>query len=410
MSDKFKSDIKKIAQTHMLYHPQEALMKTRQTKKSLLIGLPKEVALQENRISLRPEAVALLVNNGHEVWLETGAGLPAKYSDREFSEAGAKIVYSPEEVYSADIILKIAPPTLDEINLMKDRTTLISTLQLANVEPPYLQAINSKRITAVAFELLEDKVRGLPVVRAMSEIAGSTVMLIAAEYLSSAHDGKGIILGGITGVPPTQVMILGAGTVAEYAARTAIGLGASVKVFDNNLYKLRRLKQSLGNHHLYTSTLDTVTLREALRATNVVIGALRSENGRTPCVITEDMISEMKPNSVIIDVSIDHGGCFETSHTTSHQRPIFRKYDVIHYCVPNIASRVARTASDAISNIFTPLLLRMAELGGVDDMIYEDKGFARGVYSYQGELTNEDIGRKYGMKYRALSLIIAARM
>ena len=411
MNDKHKFGFSSVVESMSLYHPQEMLETVKKQKKSLLIGLPKEISPSENRITLRPDAVGVLVNYGHEIVIETGAGISAKYKDDEYANVGAKVVYSADEALKADIVLKVAPPTLDEIALMKDRATLISTLQLANVVPDYLVALNHKRITAVAFELMEDKAGNQTIVRAMSEIAGSTVMLIAAEYLSNAHNGKGIILGGITGVPPTKVMILGAGTVAEYAARTALGLGASVRIFDDNLYKLRRLKQNLGNYHLYTSTLDRATLQEMLRITDVVVGALRAENGRTPCVISEDMVREMKPNSVIIDVSIDNGGCFETSRTTTHQKPTFKKFDVIHYCVPNIASRVAHTASQAISNIFLPILLKIADAGGVDDVTYADAGFAKGVYSYLGELSNEQIARKYNMKFRPLSsLIMTGRM
>jgi alanine dehydrogenase len=407
-----KSGFKSVAQSVSFYHPQESLMEVKKNRKSLLIGLPKETSPSENRIGLRPDAVLVLVQNGHEIVVETGAGNAAKYKDEEYSEAGAKIVYSAEEALKADIVIKIAPPTVEEITQMKDRATLISALHLANLQADYLVALNHKRITAVAFELIEDKGGNQTIVRAMSEIAGSTVMLIAAEYLSNAHNGKGIILGGITGVPPTKVMILGAGTVAEYAARTALGLGASVHIFDDNLYKLRRLKQNLGNYHLYTSTLDRGAISEMLKVCDVAIGALRADNGsRTPCVITEEMVQEMKPNSVIIDVSIDHGGCFETSRTTTHQKPVFKKYDVIHYCVPNIASRVAHTASQAISNIFLPIILRIADSGGVDEMTYIDSGFAKGIYSYLGELSNESIAKKFGMKFRPLSsLIMASRM
>ncbi|TAE00898.1 MAG: alanine dehydrogenase [Bacteroidetes bacterium] len=409
-NEKLQIEIRRLTQTTVFYHPAESPLPIQQRSQNLFIGLPKETSMRENRIALTPESVKQLVINGHEIWVESGAGLPAKYSDMEYNEAGAKIVYDPKEVFSADIILKIAPPTLEEINFMKYRSTLISALQLANLSASYFKAINSKRITAIAFEFFQDKVGGLPFVRAMSEIAGSTVMLIAAEYLSSVHDGSGLILGGITGVPPTNVVILGAGTVAEYAARAAIGLGANVKVFDNHLYKLRRLKHSLNYPNLFTCPLDSYTLQDALKTAHVVIGAIRAENnGRTPCVVSEEMVSQMQSDSVIIDVSIDNGGCFETSHLTTHEHPIFKLYDVIHYCVPNIPSRVARTATAAISNIFMPTIRRIAENGGVDDMIFASRGFARGVYTYKGEVTNESIGKRYGLKFKDLELIVAAR-
>jgi alanine dehydrogenase len=394
-----------LAKEHALY-PQEALLKIKTSNNKLYIGIPKEQEFLENRVCLTPEAVAVLVNNGHEVIVETDAGTSAKYSDREYSDAGAKISYSTEEVFQADIVLKVEPPTLKEIAYMKPGKTLISALQTANLKPDFINAITKQRLIALAFELIEDKVGGMPVVRAMSEIAGSTVMLIAAEYLNSKN-GKGVILGGITGVPPTKVIILGAGTVAEYAARTALGLGAEVKVFDNQVYKLRRLKHDLGLQ-IYTSTIDTITLRRELKEADVVIGSLRSEEG-SPCVVTEDMVAEMKPNSVIIDVSIDQGGCFETSEMTTLSNPVFRKYDIIHYCVPNIPSRVARTATTALSNLFTPILLQLAKRGGVEEMIYSKDWFMRGVYAYKGNLTNAYIAKKTGLKYKDLSLLLAAR-
>lgn len=403
-----KSDIRVLASKASLY-PQESLLRIKEGKNSLLIGVPKEITLLENRICLTPEAVALLVNNGHRVRVETGAGNPSKYTDQEFSEAGAEIAYSTKEVFESDLILKIEPPTLEEIDYMKPGKTLISALQTAKLKQDYIHAVNSKKITALAFEFIEDKVGGMPVIRAMSEIAGSTVMLIAAEYLNSVNNGKGIILGGITGVPPTVVVILGAGTVAEYAARTALGLGAEIKIFDNQIYKLRRLKHALGQQ-VYTSTIDTVTLQEALKRADVVIGAIRAEKGKSKCIVTDEMVASMKSNSVIIDVSIDQGGCFETSEMTNHSNPIYKKYDVIHYCVPNIASRVARTATTALSNILTPILIQVADAGGVDNMIFSNSWLMKGVYTYKGSLTNFNLARKLNMKHKDLSLFLAARI
>src|SRR5690606_8971713 len=336
------------------------------------------------------------------------AGKTSKFSDREYSEAGAKIVYSAKEVFEADIVLKVEPPTFEEIEDFKPGRTLISALQMGSKTEEYIHALNRKKLTAVAFELLEDKVGGMPVVRAMSEIAGSTVMLIAAEYLSSANDGKGVILGGITGVPPTKVVILGAGTVAGYAARAALGLGAEIQIFDNHIYKLRRIKHALGKQ-VYTSSIDTVTLSHSLQNADVVIGAIRAEKGRSRCIVTDEMVAAMKEDSIIIDVSIDQGGCFETSHMTTHKKPIYRRHGVIHYCVPNIPSRVGRTATTALSNILTPIPLHMAQVGGVEDMILSTKWFTKGVYTYKGSLTNANIANKFNMKFKDLNLLLAAR-
>jgi alanine dehydrogenase len=388
--------------------PKEAPAKVKVSKNSLTIGLPKEVAAQEKRVVLTPEAVALLTRNGQEVVVETNAGVKAKFSDKEYSDAGAKVVYSAKEALDAEVILKVEPPTIEEIELMRPGSCLISALQLGKQEATYLHGLNKKRITAVAFENLEDKVGGMPVVRAMSEIAGSTVMLIAAEYLSSVNDGKGLVLGGVTGVPPTEVVIIGAGTVAEYAARTALGLGASIKVFDNHIYKLRRIKQLLGQQ-IYTSTIDNYTLGQALKEADVVIGALRAEKGKNKIVVSEEMVTAMMDGSIIIDVGIDQGGCIETAEMTSHEFPTYVKHGVIHYCVPNIASRVSRTASAALSNIFTPILLQMADLRGAEEMIFNYKWFMKGVYTYRGSLTNAYLARKFSMNHKELQLLLAAR-
>lgn len=406
MTEKRKPGFEALASKTSLY-PQEQLLAVARRKHSFFIGLPREISLQENRISLTPDGVRLLVNNGHEIWVETKAGVGSKFTDKDYSDAGAKIVYSAQEVYKADAILKIEPPTSEEIEMMHPGQTLISAIQLGQFSTDRLQAILKKKLTALAYEFIEDKVGGMPIIRAMSEIAGSSVIPLASEYLSTVNNGRGVILGGITGVPPTKIVIIGAGTVAEYAARAAIGLGARVQVFDNHLYKLRRIKHLLGQQ-IYTSTIDTFTLVNTLKTADVVIGALRAEKG-TRHVVTEEMVSQMKPDSLIIDLSVDQGGCVETSEVTTLDNPVFRRYDVIHYCVPNIASRVAHTATTALSNIFTPTILRAAEEGGVEEMIFTHKWFMKGVYAYRGGLTNEYLARKFGLKFKNIELLLAAR-
>ena len=407
MAEQLPSGFESLA-TSRAYFTQESMLAVETRKRKLFIGLPRETSLQENRIGLTPEAVQHLVTEGHEVVMEAGAGEPSKYADHAFSEAGAQIAYSPEEVFKADVLLKVAPPTLEEIELLHPNQTLISALQMGSMTQEYIAALARKKINAIGFELMKDPSGARPVVRAMSEIAGSTVMLIAAEYLARSNEGKGIILGGITGVPPSQVVILGAGTVAEYAARAATGLGAEVKVFDNHLYKLRRLKHNLGMQ-LYTSTLDTFALSQQIRRADVVIGALSVEDGRIPFMVSEQMVASMAPGSIIIDVSIDQGGCFETSEMTSHSKPVFRKYDVVHYCVPNIASRVPRTATNALSNIFTPILQEISQHGGINEVLFTNEHFRSGVYIYRGSLTNAMIAKKFNLRYKELGLLIAVR-
>ena len=408
MTEHIPSGFEALNAASRALYPKESMLAVETKRKRLFIGLPKETSLQENRLGLTPEAVRLLTDQGHEIWVESGAGAPSKYSDQEFSEAGARVVYATNEIYEADIILKIAPPTYDEIEYFRPGQTLISALQQGNLTGEYINALCRKKINAIAFEFLKDKSDTRPVVRAMSEIAGSTVMQVAAEYLSSSNDGKGVILGGITGVPPTQVVILGAGTVAEYATRAALGLGAEVKVFDDHIYKLRRLKQNIGTQ-IYTSTLDGAILNKMLMQADVVIGAFSVKDGKPAIIISESVVSQMNPGSIIIDVCIDQGGCFETSELTTHSRPVYRKYDIIHYCVPNIASRVPRTATNALSNIFTPIFIEISKYGGVNETLFTHEYYRSGVYIYKGSLTNAMIAKKFNMRYKELSLMIAVR-
>jgi alanine dehydrogenase len=387
---------------------QESFQKQRFKQKSLKIGLPNELSNFENRIGLSPDGVSILVKNGHEVIFEKSAGLGSKFTDLEYQNAGAKIVYSRKEVFEADVILKIEPLTDEEFGLLSKSKTVISTLNVSTLGKEYFEKFNSTKATGIAFEFIQDKVGNFPIIRAMSEIAGSTVMLIAAEYLSSVQNGKGVILGGVTGVPPTSVVILGAGTVAEYAARTALGLGAEIKVFDSYIYRLQRLKYAVGQS-IYTSIIDTEKLSKAISEADVVIGAMRGENGFAPMVVSDEMVSKMKSNSVLIDVAIDQGGCFETSQITNHEFPTFKKYDVIHYCVPNIASRVASTASTALSNIFTPFIIKAGLIGGIEEMIFANQWFMKGVYAYNGNITNKTIAHKFDLRFRDLELLLAAR-
>lgn len=388
-----------------LMQPLEAMQEIRTKKNNLQISIPKEISFQENRIPLTPLSVALLIHNGHEVMIESGAGSAANFSDREYSEQGGRIVYDKKQIFQADIIIKIAPPTLDEICMMKAGQVLLSTLQMSSMKAEFLHALMKKKITALSFEYLRDEGNVLSVVRAMSEIVGATSVLIAAEYLSNVFEGKGLMLGGITGVPPTEIVILGAGTVGEYAARTSIALGAEVKVFDSSIYKLRRLQNNIGSR-VFTSVVQPNVLQKALRSCDVAIGAIRAEHGFSPCIVSEETVSKMKPHSVIIDVSIDQGGCFETSRVTNHTTPTFRKYDVIHYCVPNIASRVARTATYAITNILTPIILDIGEKGGIKNVIWEKPGVRCAIYLYQGQLTNMDLADRFNIPHKDLDLLI----
>ena len=385
--------------------PKEEMLEITPKKGKLFIGIPRETFFQERRVALVPEAVQILVLNGHRVKIESKSGEMANFSDRDYSEAGAEICHDPNEIFQCDIIFKVGPPSEDEIDMMKGNQTLVSALQIATQAKVVLQKLMTKKITAIAWDFIRDDEGVFPIVRAMSEIAGTTSIIVAGELLSCYNTGKGIMLGGITGVRPTEVVVIGAGTVGDYAIRAAQGLGASVKVFDNSMSRLRRLQNNSSNR-LYTSVIQPKSLAKAIQNADVVIGALRAPLGRTPCVVSEEMIESMQTGSVLVDVSIDQGGCFETSKVTNHNEPTFVKHGVIHYCVPNIASRVSRTASLVLSNIFSPILLEMGERGGCKELIKGDEGFRNGVYIYKGALTSEVLGKVFNLKYKNIELLL----
>lgn len=385
--------------------PKEEMLEIIQKKGNLYIGIPKETSFQEKRVALVPDTVSLLVANGHRVKVETGCGEGCSFSDRDYSEVGAEVCYNKEEVFQCDIVFKVAPPTQEEVDMMNSGQTLISALQISIQPKQILQKMMEKKITAVAWDYIKDESGVFPVVRTLGEIAGTTSMLIAGELLSSFKEGKGVMLGGVAGVTPTEVVVIGAGTVGEFATRAALGLGASVKVFDSSVARLRRIQNSLGQR-VYTAVSQPKVLEKALMRCDVAIGALRAPLGRTPCIVSEEMVEQMKEGAVIVDVSIDQGGCFETSRVTNHAQPTFEKHGVIHYCVPNIASRVSRTASFALSNIFSPILIDMGDKGGCRELILRDFGFQSGVYMYKGVLTSEVLGRVFDLKYKDIELLL----
>ena len=390
------------------FEPLEETLDIKPLGASLSIAIPKENAFQENRIALSPDAVGVLVNNGHTVSVENKAGEGAHFSDKDYAEAGAIIVYDKKEIFRSELIVKSAPVSEEELPLLTVGQTIISPIHLPVMKSHILEKMMEKKVTALSFENLKDESGHNPIVRSMSEIAGSSVMLIAGQYLSSANNGKGMLLGGISGIPPTKVIIIGAGIVGEYAARTALAMGASVKVFDNNIYKLKRLQNNIGVR-LWTSVLEPKVLAKQLKTCDVAVGALTSSGGRTPVVVSEEMVSMMRPGSVIVDVSIDRGGCFETSEVTSHEEPVVSKFGVIHYGVPNIPSGFARTASQAISNVLMPLLLTIGDEGGLEKLVWHQLNIRNGIYLFKGSLTNFHLSQRFNLKYTDLNLLIASQ-
>jgi alanine dehydrogenase len=387
--------------------PQEEKIAVRSSGKKPSIGVAKETVLDEHRVALIPHSVSILVSRGHRVILQSGAGLLSNYDDHEYAEAGAEITDDAERVLQADVLIKVAPPTLDEIKLFQPNQIIISPLPIPLLSQEYIDALMEKRVIALAMEYLQSQDGSFPLVRIMSELAGISAVTTAADLLCNTRGGRGTLLGGISGVPPAKVVILGAGVVGEYAAKAALGLGAALRIFDDDVYKLMRIQQMVGRP-LHTSSLNSAYLEYQLKSADVVIGAIHSQTGRTKVVVTEEMVMMMKQGAVIVDVSIDQGGCIETSEVTNHTHPTFVKHGVIHYCVPNIASKVSRTASVAMSNIITPLLLEVGDKGQIEQVLYDKRGMRNGVYVYKGRSTNEYLSQRFNKKYTNLNLLLTS--
>jgi alanine dehydrogenase len=392
------------------YNPLEETLEYAPKKESLYIGIPKEDSFQENRIALTPQAVAVIINNGNKVVIEHNAGLASSFTDNEYSEAGAEIVHEKSAIFKADMVIKTAPISVEEMDMLQKNQIIFSPIHIPTLKREHVEKILEKQIIGIGLGNIKDEAGYYPIVRSMSQIAGVHSMHIASKYLSNNQGGRGILLGGIAGVPPATVVIIGAGMVGEYAARTALGCGAQIKVFDNSIYRLMRLQRTVGQS-VFTSVIDPNLLGRALQEADVVIGALKPQKGIVPMVVTEEMVKAMKPGSVVIDISIDNGGCFETSKITTHQKPTFIVHDVIHYCVPNIPSAVSRTASNAISNIIMPIVLSCNQTaGGADLMIQHKPGLLSATYAFKGKLTSKILSKKFDLKYTDLNLIITSQL
>lgn len=387
--------------------PQEEMLEVITEKKSFKVGVPADCSGVEHRIPLAPLAVEQLVKEGFEVLIQENAGKGSNFTDKQFSDYGATISRDVREILNCDVILKIFPLTIEEIEMMKGNQLVITSLHSNSQDKEYFTRLMQKRVTALAFDTMKDSLGLNAIVKSMSEIAGRSAILIASEYLSNIHKGKGEMLGGVTGVSPTEVVIIGAGTAGTYAAQTANALGAMVKIFDNSITKLDSLQRHLGVK-VFTSTIHSKILLNALKTADVVVGALKISNKRPNIIITEEMVMQMKKNSVIVDISIDQGGIFETGKPTTHKNPVYLKHGVIHYCVPNIASRVARTASYAISNILAEELIKMQICGSTTQYLKTNPGIRTGVYIYKGILTDEHIGINHGIFSKDIDLLLSA--
>jgi alanine dehydrogenase len=390
---------------HVLF-PEESLLRELARQPRLSIGLPCENHKVETRLALTPEGVAIVTEEGHRVIVQRGAGLAMSYTDLQYSEAGAEIVDTDVEVFGADLVLKITPPTLEQLMLMKNGKSVFSMLQLSDLKAEVIRLMLSKKLNAIAYELIKDEQKAFPVVNTISEIEGNTAIAVASELMSNASGGKGILLGGVAGISPTEVVILGAGIAGTVAARSALALGAQVKIFDHDINKLRKIQHYLGQQ-VFTSVIHPSVLFRALSSADAVIGNLRYINGCERFMVSEELVKTMKQGAIIVDLSVDQGGCFETSECRTLQHPVFEKFGIIHYCVPNISARVARTSSMALSNIFAPMLLKIGNSGSVKSAIIESSGFRNGAYVYGGILVNRLIADYYGLTSNDIGLFLA---
>lgn len=380
--------------------PKEEKLEVLKKEKKFSIGIPKETCLNEKRLCITPDAMQVLVEHGHQIIIEAGAGEGSFFTDLQFSESGAQITTDKSEVYGQDLVLKINPPTTEEMEFLKPNAYLVSALQINLRDKEYFKQLAEKKINAIAFEFIMDEYRQLSLVRLIGEIAGRISILYAAELLAKSN---GMMLGGITGVRPTEVVVLGAGIVGEFATKAAIGLGASVKVFDNSLSKLRRLN-TLVDSRVPTSIIDPKELTKSLRRADVVIGALPRLN--MPVIVTEDMVKIMKKGSVIVDLTIDYGGCIETSEVTTNENPVATKHGVLHCGLPNLTSRMPRTTTKAISNFFLSYLLNYDEEGGFENMLLKRNEMKQSLYMYKGRHTKKAICDKFDLTYHDINLLI----
>jgi alanine dehydrogenase len=404
MTTREKSSEKASVSKTMLM-PQEEMLEIKTKSEKMKIGIPSDYSKMEYRVPLTPQAVDLLTSYGHEIYIENGAGKHASYTDDQYRNAGAVIVEEKEEVFQCDIILRVAPFSNDEIDLLRGNQAVISSMQIQAHCAESIKKMMQKKVTTIAFENMENEEGFLPVVHQMSQIAGVTSITIASEYLSNAHNGKGVLFGEVTGVTPAELVIIGTSTAAEYAARVALGLGILVKVFDTSVYDLSKLEEKLGRR-IFTSVFYPKVLRKALFSADAVIGAM-SFNTTPKFKVSEDLIKQMKEGSVIIDLNASQGGCFETSTCTDFNNPTYVKHGVVHYCVPNSPSLVSRTASISLSNILIPILLAIGDSGGVDNYIKSSKGFRKGVYIYHGILTNPEVGNLFNIPAKDIELLLA---
>lgn len=363
------------------------------------IGVPRE-ANNETRVGLTPFGVATLVRAGHSVFVEHEAGLRARFADGDFEEAGASIAFSREEVYKrADIVCRTSPLMGEDLALLKPGSTILSFHHLAVAPREFVAQLMKLELTLAGYEIVRDSEGHLPVLVPFSEIGGQLAVHIAAQFLQNQYGGRGVLVGNVPGIPPPTLLVLGAGTAGHAAARTAHAAGAHVIVMDTDLDKLRAINRE--HPDVATIIAGEERVRRYASLADAVIGAVLIPGARSPILVSENDVRGMKPGSVIVDLSIDQGGCCETSHPTNLDDPTFVKHGVVHYCVPNLTASVSRSGSRALANAALPYVKSLAD-AGVAAAIASDPGLAAGIYMYEGKLTSHEIGNLFDMPSTAI--------
>ncbi len=383
---------------------QEQLMEKSKCTHRFTIGILKEDKEYETRAAFTPQGVAMLLGSGHDVFLEKGVGEESNFSDLDYAEYGG-VMCDRDEVLVQDVLVMITPPKVSDIEKMKKGVLLLSFMRYHEISRDSLMMMRQKGVTAVAVDWIEGEQGECPIANSMKEIEGNAAIVFAAS-LSCYPKGKGAMLGSVAGVSPSEVVILGAGMAGQSAAKCAIGMGATVKFFDSSLRSLQKVRTIFGNH-IFTSILHPNALEKSLKSAEVVIGALGEDESLLPFVISEDLIKTMKKGAIIIDLNIDKGGSFETSRETSIKKPTYKEKGVYYCCLPALASMYPRTASIALSNIMAPLLLSMDDCENRGLFICSENGFQKGIYMYNGVMTNFDMGRRYNMPAKALQLLLS---
>ena len=368
----------------------------------MVIGVPREIHRLEHRVGLTPFAVSQLCAEGHTVYVESGAGDEAYFTDTDFQDAGAHIVYGPEEPYHrADLVCRVSRPSTQELDLLKPGGVIAAFQHLAVIPRENMDRFMELGLTLIGYELIQDEAGDFPVLNPFSEMAGHMAIPLASHYLQAEKGGRGILIGNVPGVPPATVLIIGAGTVGTAAARSALGDGAHVLVVDDDMAQLRALSRELiGRPHTTIATAER--LARYSRIADVVIGAVLVPGERAPYLITEEMVKNMKQGSVILDISIDQGGCIETSRPTTLDRPTFIQHGVVHYCVGNMTANVPRTASRVLTNVALPHVKALAQKG-VPSAMRDDLPLASGVYLYKGQMAHKGLGSHFGIPSKQLN-------